>query len=146
MTLPLAPLPGVLDLIGEGAARLLDSARERDPHVPDSATSERHPQVESHSAHKSFGVSPDEITQTVDVWRSQSDAVAAIDLAALSSVPGAMSDVATSLHTASTSAWPTLTSIAVRLATLADSLAIFNASAIDRDRRAATALLSTPSR
>ncbi|OBC06301.1 MULTISPECIES: hypothetical protein [Gordonia] len=72
--------------------------------------------------------------------------MADLKLDALSSVSGAMSDVTTALHSASTSAVPTIASISARLATLADSLVTFNAMAIDRDDRAAASLRSVPTR
>lgn len=144
MTAPQLPLDGMADVIGEGLAELLGRARK--PDREDSTPTPGPPPDQSSSARAPFGVRPEEIEQTASAWRRESKVVAELKLDALSSVSGAMSDVTTALHSASTSAVPTIASISARLATLADSLMTFNAMAIDRDDRAAASLRSVPTR
>ena len=144
MTAPQLPLDGMADAIAEGVAELLSRARR--PDHQDNTPNPGPPPDQSPSARAPFGVRPEEIEQTASTWRREAKVVAELKLDALSSVSGAMSDVTTALHSASTSAVPTLASISARLATLADSLVTFNAMVIDRDDRAAAALRSVPSR
>ena len=144
MTAPQLPLEGLANAFGEGLAELLNRARR--PNGLDNIPTPEPPPDQSPSARAPFGVLPEEIEQTASTWRRESKVVAELKLDALSSVSGAMSDVTTALHSASTSAVPTIASISGRLATLADLLVTFNAMAIDRDSRAAAALRSVPSR
>ncbi|SKZ63314.1 Uncharacterised protein [Mycobacteroides abscessus subsp. abscessus] len=149
MTAPQLPLDGMADVIGEGLAELLNRARKPDREdstpAPGPGPNRSDPD-QSASARAPFGVRPEEIEQTASAWRRESKVVAELKLDALSAVSGAMSDVTTALHSASTSAVPTIASISARLATLADSLMTFNAMAIDRDDRAAASLRSVPTR
>ncbi len=87
-----------------------------------------------------FGISPEEIDAVAASWRAQGGAVGRIDLSALSAATGSGSDVVAALHSAHTSAIPTLESIATRLETLGNYMQRFNGSAAASDAAAAASM------